>query len=108
MIKLCHINALTEGSAEEFNLPDGRRVFVVHSGDKFYCYSNNCPHANLPLNMTPNDFLDLDKRYIRCVNHMALFEIATGNCVSGPCVGMGLQKEVLVVEDKMLCIEALK
>ena len=28
---------------------------------------------------------------IRCVMHGALFEMETGSCLSGPCLGLGLQ-----------------
>lgn len=104
-MKLCHTSDLAEDSAQEFNLPDGRRIFVVRKDNLFYGYQNHCPHAGLPLNMTPTDFLDLDKRYIRCVNHMALFEIDSGNCIDGPCFGSQLKKETIVLKDDSLWIE---
>ena len=38
----------------------------------------------------PDEFLEPDKQFLMCFNHGALFEVETGECVSGPCVGEGL------------------
>lgn len=44
-----------------------------------------------PLNWQPDRFLTEDSARIICSSHGALFELATGHCVAGPCVGRGLQ-----------------
>ncbi len=70
--------------------------FVVRRGDRVHAYRNRCPHAGHPLNLKPHDFLTPDGSLIVCCSHGALFEIATGRCVDGPCAGQSL--EALPVE----------
>jgi len=65
-------------------------VFAVRRGGEVYVYRNCCPHARLPLNWLPDRFLDLSKTYLQCSAHGALFEITSGRCVAGPCVGQFL------------------
>ena len=52
---------------------------------------NACPHIGIPLEFQPDEFLDMEKRFIQCANHGALFEIETGDCIAGPCAGQALQ-----------------
>lgn len=40
----------------------------------------------------PDKFLDRDGQYIHCSSHGALFDIATGQCIVGPCGGQYLDK----------------
>lgn len=92
MDKLCASTEIPENSAKAFRRDDEQSVFVVRKNGHFYGYINNCPHADWPLNLAPDQFLDLNKKYIQCSNHMALFEISSGNCVAGPCVGSRLER----------------
>lgn len=62
-------------------------IFIVKRGAGFYAYLNRCPHARLPLNWTPDVFMDADGCYIQCANHGALFRVEDGVCVAGPCAG---------------------
>jgi nitrite reductase/ring-hydroxylating ferredoxin subunit len=41
----------------------------------------------------------MDNMFIQCSTHDALFEIDTGVCIAGPCVGDHLQAVELVIED---------
>ena len=68
------------------------RGFVVRRGGAVYGYVNCCPHADHPLNLRPNEFLSPDGSLLLCNSHGALFEIATGLCVAGPCVGARLRR----------------
>lgn len=92
MTELCSIEDIDEGFARGFRIDGGQTLFLVRKNNEFFGYINNCPHAGWPLNLLPDKFLSLDKEYIQCSNHMALFEISSGVCVDGPCVGAGLQK----------------
>jgi nitrite reductase/ring-hydroxylating ferredoxin subunit len=71
---------------------DGARVsvFVVRHGGRIHGYVNSCPHARLPLNWRDDRFFDITGQYLLCTNHSALFDIATGQCVRGPCKGQAL------------------
>ena len=62
-------------------------MFLVRKHGQVFGYLNQCPHTGGPLDWTPNEFLDQDKRYIQCANHDALFAIEDGCCMAGPCVG---------------------
>lgn len=72
---------------------------VVRRADQVFAYVNHCPHAGSPLDWVPGQFLDLDKRYIQCSTHHALFEIGDGECVAGPCVGERLTAVPVEVRD---------
>jgi nitrite reductase/ring-hydroxylating ferredoxin subunit len=62
--------------------------FVVRRGDTAYGYVDRCPHMGLPLAQKLDDYLAADK--IACSWHGALFDIATGKCLAGPCPGAAL------------------
>lgn len=97
LIELCPTASLSEDEAKEFSVNDDCRIFVVKKEGQFYGYYNRCPHAGWPLNLNPDVFLDLDKEYIQCANHMATFDVTSGKCVAGPCVGANLEKISLTV-----------
>jgi nitrite reductase/ring-hydroxylating ferredoxin subunit len=66
--------------------------FVVRSGDHIAAFVNRCPHTGVNLNWLPDQFLDLDAKYIQCSLHGALFRVEDGLCVWGPCVAQSLQR----------------
>jgi nitrite reductase/ring-hydroxylating ferredoxin subunit len=61
-------------------------------------YENSCPHLGSPLDWVPDRFLDLERRHILCATHGALFRIADGFCVGGPCAGKSLKPVASRVE----------
>ncbi|MAR91441.1 MAG: Rieske (2Fe-2S) protein [Pseudomonadota bacterium] len=89
MTVLCHSDELEEQSARGFEV-GGQRLFAVKKDGVIYVYRNSCPHIGIPLEFQPDEFLDLEKQFIQCANHGALFEMETGHCVAGPCVGQTL------------------
>lgn len=102
---LCHIDDIEDGHVKEFALGTSHAFFVVRQGSAFYGYINRCPHLSWPLNMSPNGFLDADKRYIQCANHMALFDIKSGECLAGPCVRQFLTPVNLHLANDYLWVE---
>lgn len=88
---LCDFNDITEGEARSFTV-NSTDIFAVKHDNKIYVYENFCPHLGINLEFQPNQFLDLEKRFIQCSNHNALFEIDSGFCLSGPCYGKSLRK----------------
>lgn len=91
---ICPLHELADPGARGFTMGGGDwplRGFVVRQGGDVRAYVNHCPHAGFPLNGSPDRFLAPAASLIRCVMHGALFEVGTGRCVSGPCVGQGLQ-----------------
>jgi nitrite reductase/ring-hydroxylating ferredoxin subunit len=73
-------------------------ILVVRRGKNVYGYLNTCPHTGGPLDWVPDQFLDLTREYIQCATHGALFRIADGVCVYGPCAGDRLTPVPTAVE----------
>ena len=80
------------------NAPGDHGYFLVRRGDRVYAYRNNCPHTGAPLEWQNNRFLDLTGQLIQCAMHGALFDIETGMCLRGPCVGSSLTPVAIRVE----------
>jgi nitrite reductase/ring-hydroxylating ferredoxin subunit len=75
-----------------------RDVFIVRKGQHVYAYLNSCPHTGAPLDWVPDQFLSLDRNYIQCATHNALFRFNDGYCVSGPCAGARLTSVPVVID----------
>ena len=100
--RLCALQDLADPGSAVFPLPQstgGEQLMVIRRGDAVYGYLNNCPHTGGPLDWVPGVFLDLEKTYIQCATHDALFRIDDGECLHGPCVGQYLQPVALECRD---------
>lgn len=90
---ICHLSDLDEGRARGFD-PFGRgrdTVFVVRKGGEIYAYMDLCPHyGRTALPWKKNAYLTGDANHIFCGAHGATFDIETGACVLGPCIGQSL------------------
>lgn len=105
---LCPLFELAGVAARGFDPvpPDRAHGIVVVRGDGvFHGYLNRCPHLGLPLDWLPDRFLDSTGRYLQCANHGALFRIADGCCVAGPCAGGRLVPVRLVARDDGLWLD---
>lgn len=100
----CSSNDIPERGSKGFDR-DGVQVFAVRKRGKVYAYENRCPHAGLPLNWLPDQFLDLDRELILCSSHGALFQIENGRCVAGPCPGRSLKSLPCREENGQIIIE---
>lgn len=65
-------------------------VLVLKAGDAWRVYRNACPHQGRRLDYAPGKVLCKDGKLI-CPAHGAVFEIAGGRCLQGPCLGESLQ-----------------
>jgi nitrite reductase/ring-hydroxylating ferredoxin subunit len=102
--RLCGLDALDDPGSLGFEIPRGEgelplSLFLVRKDGKVYGYRNSCPHTGAPLEWQPNQFLDRDHGFIECALHGALFDIAEGRCLRGPCVGDSLQRLAVTVRD---------
>jgi len=100
--RLCALAELADGASRGFDpLGEGRdTMFVVRRGDRVFGWRNACPHYDFARMAWRKDaFLDAEGRFIRCAAHGALFGIADGVCVLGPCVGERLTAVPLDVAD---------
>ena len=79
----------------------GRRELVVlRDGAAVHGYLNACPHLGVPLEMVPDRFMNAAGTHVICRTHGALFEPATGYCISGPCAGQSLTPICIVVDSE--------
>lgn len=70
----------------------GRRVaaFVVRFRGRVHAFVNECGHVPVQLDWQEGQFFDAERVYLICSTHGALYDPATGACVSGRCNGRGL------------------
>lgn len=108
--RLCAVCDIPEDDSRGFILPKGEEdlsLVCVKKDGLVSVYVNSCPHLGVPMNMEPDRFLDVEKNFIMCSTHGALFQIDTGECVQGPCLGQNLtpvpheirEEEVFIAKD---------
>jgi len=101
------LDELGSPGCREFRIGDGDWPFlgfVVRQGDKVFAYQNFCVHVGHQLNWMPDDFLSKDRKAIMCASHGAQYEIDTGLCFRGPCIGKSLRKVELQVRDGVIYV----
>lgn len=107
MNRVCRIDEIPDPGAREFALSEDEYAatgFLVREGESVYAYVNICPHAGRPLHWGPDRFLTRDGSQIMCAGHGALFEICSGLCVAGACVGSGLETLSVEIRDGVIYV----
>jgi nitrite reductase/ring-hydroxylating ferredoxin subunit len=92
-MRLCALDDIEDGASRGFDpRATGRdTMFVVRRGAQVHAYVNDCPHwPGTPLPWRRHEYLSGDRQHIACSGHGARFEIDTGTCVLGPCLGQAL------------------
>lgn len=90
MRAVCRLDDLPLPGSRGFEV-DSQSIFLVNCDDGVFAYRNRCPHLGVELEWVEHQFLDADGAYIQCATHGALFTLADGECVFGPCQGQHLQ-----------------
>jgi nitrite reductase/ring-hydroxylating ferredoxin subunit len=87
------VEDLANGAARGFDPRDGDEdpLFVVRHGDALYAYWDRCPHEGSRLPWRRDGYLNRDGSRIICYAHGAEFDIASGRCLLGPCIGQSLE-----------------
>lgn len=97
---LCRLGDIPDGASRGFD-PHGEgrdTVLVVRQGEKVHGWHDGCPHYGItPLAWRKDAYLNADGTRIVCAAHGAQFDIATGVCTLGPCLGQGLRRIGLVL-----------
>lgn len=92
--EICTTAALVEGGEGfEFEVLKNDEVlpaFAIRFGGVVYAYINRCSHMELKLNFLHRNFFDLANKHLICSTHGALYAPETGDCMGGPCNGLGL------------------
>lgn len=97
MTLLCQLADIPADGARGLEI-DGQALVVVRHEGQVHVYVNWCPHLGIELNFRPDEFFDIEHRFLQCANHGALFEIDSGLCILGPCQGGMLKKVGFAVE----------
>jgi nitrite reductase/ring-hydroxylating ferredoxin subunit len=91
---ICATDALADGGLgvrfEVHRHGESLPAFVIRHGGRVYAYVNECRHQASELDWNPGEFFDVDKLYLICATHGALYEPKNGLCVAGPCRGASL------------------
>lgn len=82
---LHEVEAVLDGDAESL---------IVHrtADHQVRAWLNVCPHAGRRLDWAPGEFLRSKEGLLVCAVHGASFELASGECVAGPCRGEHLRE----------------
>ncbi|HEX7683910.1 MAG TPA: Rieske 2Fe-2S domain-containing protein [Trinickia sp.] len=92
-IRLAHVDDLPDPSARGFDPGCAGRdtIFVVRRGQALRAYRDACPHfGDTPMAWRKDAYLNGDATRIVCHAHGAQFDIASGECLLGPCLGQRL------------------
>lgn len=98
---LCHLDDLPDGDARGFDpRATGRdTMLIVRQGRALHGWLNACPHQGTPMAWRKDAFLNAARDRIVCSAHGAQFEIPTGRCTLGPCLGQALTPVALIIDD---------
>src|SRR5512145_1402903 len=102
---VARVGELAHGASKKFKIRRGEfdiEALLVNYQGNFFAYLNRCPHVGISMDWVDNQFFTVDRRYLMCANHGAVFEPPTGECVWGPCVGASLQKLALEIEGEKI------
>lgn len=109
---VCRLRDIGKGDANAFSLfrmtetGEARpfSIVIIRShADEVVGYVNACPHEGTWLNIG-GSFFNAERTFLRCGRHDALFEIDTGLCVAGACVGRNLEPVPVAVIGGDVCV----
>ena len=103
-IRLCTTSDIARRSSRQFTV-GSEELILIRKYTRFFAYRNSCPHLSISVDMGSEDVLTDDRKYILCANHAALFEIDTGMCVSGPCIGEGLEPMAVKTDNEIIYVK---
>jgi len=89
---------------EEGKEPEPWHIFVVRWDKQVFGYVNRCPHERVNLDWERGQFLEPGRDRIICGKHGSLFELGTGLCVEGHCVGESLEPVSVSIFDGDICV----
>ena len=104
---LCRTGEIAEGEASAFPAQQGVRakLILVRRHGSLYAYWDACPHyGDTPMAWRTNAYLNANRDRIVCASHGAEFEIDSGRCVRGPCLGDRLEAVMIEIKDGMVLV----
>jgi nitrite reductase/ring-hydroxylating ferredoxin subunit len=92
-IRLAHVDDLADPGTRGFDPGSAGRdtLFVVRRGGALRAYRDACPHfGDTPMAWRKDAYLNRDGTRVVCHAHGAQFDIVSGECLLGPCLGQRL------------------
>ncbi|RDK02473.1 Rieske (2Fe-2S) protein [Paraburkholderia lacunae] len=107
-VRLARFDDLDDPGSRGFD-PAGQgrdTLLLVRRGHEVFAYLDACPHyGGTPMAWRKDAYLNGDGTRIVCHAHGAQFDIATGECLVGPCLGQRLTRfDTAVTEDGDVCV----
>src|SRR5690242_11321574 len=99
-MQVCGQHDLAEGQARGFVVPGfPRKIILVRRKERVFAYLDACPHyeAGTPMAWKTDAYLNGARSHLTCHSHGALFDIETGDCIIGPCLGRSLTKIPVII-----------
>ena len=106
-VSVGRFDELGDPGSREFRIGDGDwpfKGFIVRQGDDVFAYQNSCRHLGHPMNWKPDSFLTKNRANIICASHGATYEIGTGLCIAGPCLGKSLRTLPVEIRDGVIFV----
>ena len=88
--------------ARGFEVPGLKaKVILVRREGRIHAWRDLCPHyaGGTPMAWKRDAYLNGDRTYLACHAHGAWFDIETGTCVQGPCLGKRLTRVPLGLDE---------
>ncbi|MDZ4731859.1 MAG: Rieske 2Fe-2S domain-containing protein [Xanthomonadales bacterium] len=106
---LCPLAEVSAEGKEVMTENEGKRCYLMlfQRAGEVVGYHNVCPHQGRNLNFAPDRFLFDPAGRLVCPHHGALFDVADGECLQGPCQGASLRKIELHIEDGNVLLDDL-
>ena len=95
---VCNESDIAINTSRGFDIGE-HAVVIIRNCAGIFAYRNSCPHRGIRLEWQPDTFLDVEKQFIQCATHGALFTIEEGECVAGPCPGEKLEQIELDIKE---------
>lgn len=102
LVGLGWLDEIPDGEARGYDPAGTGRdtLFVVRLGSMLHAWRDRCPHEGAtPMPYRRHKYLNAARTRIVCYAHGAQFDIATGRCLLGPCLGQALTRVPLSLGD---------
>jgi nitrite reductase/ring-hydroxylating ferredoxin subunit len=104
---LCRADELAEGQSRGFDpWNEGQdSVLLVRHHGSVHGWLDACPHhGGTPMAWRKDAYLNAQRTRIVCAAHGAQFDIASGACTLGPCLGQSLRRVELDIKEQRIYI----
>lgn len=80
-------------------------LMLFRQDDEILAFHNSCPHMGRNLNWAPDRFLLSPEGLLVCAHHGASFDLASGECLEGPCRGAHLKPVGITIKDDEIWLD---